>query len=768
MGGGTKYHLKSKTSEINFHESDVHDGWNRTGSTLRVMQSDLAIGSEESRIDKITFTTTPTAREAISIFGKDSSLRIYARSITAQCGGLFNTVSDSGNLLVDATDDILIQGKISSGTTGEVVFNAKNLILTPAQATGQQVVYAAGSGLRINAAERFDATGYLRTDGGDILVKARDISIQNTGGQAAIATYGSAQAEKTATVQLDADTILIKAEGVRDAGSGVTGPACAIEMAPVGEKFTSKVNINAGKSLTVIGDIRTNYFDGANSTQQGESHLVIGSRESNAAVTIVGDVYNGPTEHAQDTGLRSTVEINLAGRDSSLTGGIHDGSLEYGKPEGGVSLRLDDGAAWSAAKDSIVKEVRSSGGVIAVSSDKVRIGELGLEKDGAQIRTASAAAGQVEIDKVTGEGLQVVLESAGTDQLTGRAEADQKTLAELVSIGSADAGYTVSAEEGAIIGASTLMVGADGSLAYREQVNTVTQGLLDIASLNFLQVRSQVNDLQKRMGDLRSMPAKSGAWARYYGGQSKYGSANLRNRYSTIQVGADGRIADSWVLGGTMSYTDDDGKLLNGTSDGKQYSFGLYGSWLGEDGQYADLIVKRTRVDTEFDLSNLAGLRQQASYHNWANSISLEYGRRFSDVLIPGAFVEPQAELSYAYLTSASYRTSAGAGVHQSAMKSAIGRLGAAFGYAFPKSAGSAYLRASVLHEFAGEARTTLSYKGQSRSISDDLGGTWGEVAAGLAYNFSERLSAYGEVQTAFGSPIRSPWQASAGLRLSF
>ena len=138
-----------------------------------------------------------------------------------------------------------------------------------------------------------------------------------------------------------------------------------------------------------------------------------------------------------------------------------------------------------------------------------------------------------------------------------------------------------------------------------------------------------------------------------------------RNTYNTVQVGADARVNENFVLGGTFAYTDDDGHLVNGTSDGKQYSFGVYGSWMGDNGHYVDVIAKRTRVSTDFNLVNRSGIRHEAGYHNWANSISVEAGHRFSDIGLQGVFLEPQAEFSYGYLTSAKYRTSADATVKQ-------------------------------------------------------------------------------------------------------
>ena len=497
----------------------------------------------------------------------------------------------------------------------------------------------------------------------------------------------------------------------------------------------AQINIDGGSGRVVVNGTLTSY-------SYDEADVTDGDAQRNWGVAI----------KMAEGGTLQTKDIQ------------HKGSQK----ESGTDLTLN-GAAWVSEGNAEVRNVESDGALIETNGNTIKIDSLTNGAEGTIVTSDSLKAGQLQVKKNTGAGLEFVLGPNGTDQLTGNMDADRETLKSLISIDESDADYEIVAEEGTVVGDTTVTVNADSTVTFDEKVNTVTQGLQDIAKANFLAVRSQMNDLQKRMGDLRTMPAASGAWVRYFGGQNKYGSSTgLRNSYNTVQLGADARVNGNFVLGGTFAYTDDDGHLKNGTSDGKQYSFGVYGSWMGDDGHYIDVIAKRTRVSTDFNLVNLSGIRHEAGYHNWANSISVEASHRFSDIGLQGVFLEPQAEFSYGYLTSAKYRTSAGATVKQGAVKTAVGRLGVAAGYAFPEKAGSAYFRASVLHDFAGGTSTTMSYKQQSRTVKDDLSGTWGEFAAGLTYNLTDRWSAYGEVQTTCGSPITNPWQVSAGVRMSF
>ena len=201
--------------------------------------------------------------------------------------------------------------------------------------------------------------------------------------------------------------------------------------------------------------------------------------------------------------------------------------------------------------------------------------------------------------------------------------------------------------------------------------------------------------------------------------------------------------------------------------DNRNYNFGVYGGWVSDNGQFVDVIVKRHRINTEFDLHNTSGIAQAGDYYNWGNSVSVEYGWRLN-CPATNFWVEPQAEIMYGRLDSVKYRTSAGVEVKQDAVSSLVGRLGVAVGYTFPDNKGSAYFKASALHDWDSEADTEMTYKSQKRSYTDDLGGTWGEFALGATYNATNNFTAYGEVQTTTGTSLRNPWQVSVGVRYTF
>lgn len=320
--------------------------------------------------------------------------------------------------------------------------------------------------------------------------------------------------------------------------------------------------------------------------------------------------------------------------------------------------------------------------------------------------------------------------------------------------------------EGEVAGKLRATVDSEDNVTVQEDPHTISSSVLSIASSNYLSFRSQINDVASRLGDLRSMPKTAGAWVRYYGGQNKYSDRGMKEDYNTIQIGGDGFIADKYYLGGTFSYTDGNGTLVNGSSDDKNYNFGIYGGWLGEKGQFVDVIVKRHRIKSDFDLFNVLG-KSSGSYRTWGTSASIEAGWRLQ-CPANGFYAEPQAEFMLGHVESVNYKTNRGVRIHQDGINSAIGRVGVAFGYTFPENKGNAYAKASVLHDWKGDVKASYSKDGVSRRMHDDLGGTWGEFAVGATYNPIKNLSAYGQFKTTTGSPIRTPWQASIGVRYSF
>lgn len=579
-------------------------------------------------------------------------------------------------------------------------------------------------------------------------------------------TVGST--DKKATLVINAKNTLINATSGREGGAHGIVAVSEGQLA-----INGNLEVNSENVISARGD------------------AVIRINESGTnTVVLNGDIDFNYSAGSSGTKIDADVLVNLTGASSQWTGNVqrsHDIEPTADKAQvTGFKLIVADNAQWNP---TIITRDDTAGVVpIAVNSLTLNDGIINITKAEDQkvaIETLQGSGGTVNVaattngTTITSAQLQVTNEVTGaphltvnavgltSDEITNQKEAMESFYASALNLAEgSDATATLNIVEGGAAGALTAEVAKDGSMVVKEAQNTVNSSLIDIAASNYLFFRTQMNDVSARLGDLRSMPKTAGAWVRYYGGKNKYSSGNMSEKYNTVQLGGDGFINDNFYLGGTFSYTHGDGDLRNGSTDDKNFNFGIYGGWLGDSGQFVDVIIKRHRVKSDFSLYNTMG-RNSGSFHNWGTSASVEAGWRLQ-CPDTGFYVEPQAELQFGRLDSVDYKTNKGVKVEQDGIDSFVGRAGVAVGYTFPENKGNAYAKASVLHDWKGEVKSTFSSNGAKRTYRDDLGGTWGEFAVGGTFNPTKNISAYGQVKTSAGSPVRNPWQVSIGVRYSF
>lgn len=98
-------------------------------------------------------------------------------------------------------------------------------------------------------------------------------------------------------------------------------------------------------------------------------------------------------------------------------------------------------------------------------------------------------------------------------------------------------------------------------------------------------------------------------WGHVIRGQSKYGAQNVKNQYSTYQLGYDEKLSvdKHWTVGAAVSYTDASSNFSTGHGENKSTGFAVYGSYLSDNGSFVDLIAKAARLKNEFDVLGCAG-----------------------------------------------------------------------------------------------------------------------------------------------------------------
>ncbi|WP_391591474.1 autotransporter outer membrane beta-barrel domain-containing protein [Yersinia rohdei] len=152
-------------------------------------------------------------------------------------------------------------------------------------------------------------------------------------------------------------------------------------------------------------------------------------------------------------------------------------------------------------------------------------------------------------------------------------------------------------------------------------------------------------------------------------------------------------------------------------------------------------------------------LGENASYTEGA---SAEYGREFS--IGNGNFIEPQGQLVYTHINKANYATSSGLQVNQDNINSVIGRAGHRFE---ENSNNDIYLKADLLHEFAGDRNVAVRGKDAVLVNNQDGKDSWITYGIGTNIQLTEDNNSrfYLDLEKSSGGNINTNWQVNAGLR---
>ncbi len=402
-----------------------------------------------------------------------------------------------------------------------------------------------------------------------------------------------------------------------------------------------------------------------------------------------------------------------------------------------------------------------------VNDGNMDIGTLSGTDNNIEVHNLDKA--QITIGTNNSTGLQVTGTSDATSQFNRNDLAGSlQDLADTVSIGSGNQLDSVLAQESGIIGETTALVDEYGNIIANtviEKGHIANEGITELANVAFMAWRAENDEMHQRMGELRSSNGEAGIWARMKRGESKYGDMDIKNQYSTYQLGYDEKVGDSnWYIGGAISRTEGKSSFATGSGENQSTGFTVYGTYVADDGQYVDLSAKYARLDNEFDVFGRSGIESTGDYRNNGYAFSAEYGKRIEAG--NDFWIEPQVQLTYGHLSSANYTTSRDVRVTQDAMDSVVGRLGFAAGKDI--GAGNVYVKASYLYDFDGDTNVKMTDGKNSAVYDQDLGGGWFEVGIGTNINLSETSHLYFDVEKTYGGDIETPWQWNAGVRFDF
>lgn len=262
-----------------------------------------------------------------------------------------------------------------------------------------------------------------------------------------------------------------------------------------------------------------------------------------------------------------------------------------------------------------------------------------------------------------------------------------------------------------------------------------------------------INNMNKRLGEIRGLDGEVGAWFRAYGGRFSTDTSHF-NYYST-QIGADKKtdISSGDMITGVLFGFD----KINSSAKSKSYSVGGYASYIDNSGFFTDFVLKYLRTSYEKE-----GIKSQNSF-----LASFEGGYRLG--LTNEAYIEPSLELISGYVGK--YESvENNVNISVKAYSPLIVKPQIFAGYMTDDVSFRAGVGA-ILDTKKRKANILISdiVKNVDAQSSTDLkNNNRGFVSLGGAYTFSKNLRLNLSVERSFGSKLTNDYEVNSTLRYTF
>lgn len=258
----------------------------------------------------------------------------------------------------------------------------------------------------------------------------------------------------------------------------------------------------------------------------------------------------------------------------------------------------------------------------------------------------------------------------------------------------------------------------------------------------------------------------TGIWARVGGGKYSFDGNGIDTdtTYTRIQGGYDAKTGSGWTVGGQVSYLrGNDDYVFNGSGKEKAFAVGAYGLKNLGNNQYIHIESQVGRASNDFTVRNEIGEKFSGETKANAYTIGARYGKTVK--LSNGTYIEPQAQLSYTHFGGDSFNAGS-MKVDQSGVSSTVGGLGLEIGKHF--GAGNLYTRLGVNHAFSGTVKTTYTSGATTKYTSEDIKGTWTDLAFGGRYGFNANNSIFADISTGLSGDYKAGWSVNAGFTHKF
>lgn len=713
-----------------------------------------------------------------------------AASVLHQVSGT-ETITNSVNYVGDEDYGILAMGTNVAGTfTGEMILvemsktdlnargvralNSAKLVLGDRQKSDVTIKSIQKGSVEGKSSIAVQVDTYNDDHGGQMEIKGKTVTIhaEGTNGgpdvRAIHVATNNTNYTQVARLAIDAETVNISAITEK--------PNRAVGSTGVSAMSSGEVTIKGNTTITADDAIVARGFAKVLVNEDGKHSTVINGN--------VNFSYHASTS---GTPVDATVVLNLVGPESSWTGntvvswnGTPTNNDEYLSVTG-MKLGLSKGAVWTPVetghdlttvtlgqKYTALNLLENNDGVINITNSAIDVtvekmtgtgGTVNLAadltaEDGSQTGTITIAEA-AENSKIDVKLKDAKMErNLTSDDLTAE---EAKSLMAAGVDAAENVGVTSTVEEGMYN--DGFRIDEEGATTSTGP-NSVMQSTLELAAAAPLAInRILMNDVRKRLGDIRTSQGTSGVWARYDGGRLS-GSAGLENDFHTIQAGVDTVPGDSSIrFGAALSYTGSEADYRRGNADMDLYGLSAYGLWMGEAGQFVDVVGRLASAKTDMTVDG----GKKGSMDNVALSLSGEVGWRFDVSSL--FYVEPQVEATYTFVNADRLELSDGSNYEFDDAHSLLGRAGMAFGVKCPNEMGSVHARVSAVHEFLGDLKVT---GGNGAILETDGKDTWVEYGLGVNFNLTPATYFWADVERTSGGVLDEDWRATVGVRHAF
>lgn len=447
----------------------------------------------------------------------------------------------------------------------------------------------------------------------------------------------------------------------------------------VGSFVNSSLTLEKGAKLTAQGgifstgavDVKENaslILTGTPSAQKQEYYSpVISTTEGinlgdKASLSVKNMGYLSSDIHAGTTAATINLGDGDAETDSPLFSSLMKGynAVLSGNITGEQSTVNMNNALWYSDGNSTIGTLKSTGGRVELGGGKdfatLRVKELNANNATFLMHTNNSQADQLNVtNKLLGSNNTVLVDflnkpasEMNVTLITAPKGSDEKTFtAGTQQIGFSNVTPVISTEK--TDDATKWMLTGYQTVSDAGASKTAT----DFMASGYKSFLTEVNNLNKRMGDLRDTQGDAGVWARIMNGT---GSADggYSDNYTHVQIGADRKHELDGVdlfTGALLTYTDSNASSHAFSGKTKSVGGGLYASALFDSGTYFDLIGKYLHHDNQYTASFASLGTKDYSSHSWYAGAEVGYRYHLSEE----SWVEPQMELVYGSVSGKSF-----------------------------------------------------------------------------------------------------------------